>query len=262
MIVAANSEEVLRSNILQSRAARQVPVFVERDYPTAGLAYNAGLKKSEAAYLIFVHQDVYIPDGWLDRLQQTVDNLERSGTPWGVLGVWGIAAPGKYCGKVWCTGGNQEHVGRLGLLEVVSIDEILIVLKRSTGLRFDEKLPGFHLYATDIVLEARKRGLKTFVIDAPVVHNSRANPQPLDRYFRAAYRYMQQKWSDELPLVTCVVSVTRAGWPLWKQWGRNSIAHLRGRFLPHPRLVDPAIKARELGYEAGPTPSDDRPHRD
>src|SRR5205085_442241 len=133
---------------------------------------------------------------------------EQSGVAWGVLGVCGVTADGKFCGRVWCTGGNREYRGlQQGPHKVVSIDEVIIVLKRSTGLTFDENLPGFHLYATDVIMEARKRGLMTFVFDGPVIHNSRANPQPLDRHYWTAYRYMQRKWAAELPLPTCVIPV-------------------------------------------------------
>ena len=38
-----------------------------------------------------------------------------------------------------------------------SFDELLIVLRRDSGLRFDEGLPGWHMYGTDIVQTARAR---------------------------------------------------------------------------------------------------------
>ena len=95
------------------------------------------------------------------------------------------------------------------MAEVASIDEIVIVLNNRHGLRFDENLPGFHLYAADIVLQAREKGLKTYVFDAPVVHNSRHNPQVFDRHFFAAYRYMRRKWAWQIPLPTCTVPITR-----------------------------------------------------
>ena len=51
---------------------------------------------------------------------------------------------------------------------MVSVDELLIVLRIGSGLRFDERLPGFHLHGTDIVQSALHRGLGAFAIDAPV----------------------------------------------------------------------------------------------
>jgi hypothetical protein len=248
IVAAVNDHASLIRDLSASRCASGRIVIVEGQ-SSAGAAYNTGMHKCSEEIVAFVHQDVYLPMGWEQRLAAAVDQLEAASEPWAVLGVWGIAKTGRYCGKVWCTGGNQQHVGVLGLTEVSSIDEIVIVLKRSSGLHFDEKLPGFHLYATDIVMEARERGMKTFVFDGPVIHNSRTNPQPLDRHFWNSYRYMQRKWAAQLPLKTCVVTVTRFGWPLWKQWGRNEVARLRGRYKPRPRLADPAAKARELGYE-------------
>jgi hypothetical protein len=152
---------------------------------------------------------------------------------------------------VWCTGGNQEHVAPIaGVVEVASVDEIVIVLKRSTGLRFDEQLPGFHLYATDVIQQARQQGLKAFVFDGPVVHNSRCNPNVYDRWYRAAYRYMQEKWRDELPLPTCVAPVTRFGhWSIRKRWLKAELRKALGRTTDHPRCPDPLEVACQLGYE-------------
>jgi hypothetical protein len=252
IIAAVNHEQTLHANLLRSPlvAEKGVPVLAEWGHANAGAAYNAALAHAQAEFLAFVHQDVYLPAGWDLRLRTAIEQLENMQAPWAVLGVWGITNAGQFCGNAWCTGGNHHHAGLPGLHEVASIDEIVIVLKRSTGLRFDQDLPGYHLYATDIVLEARRRGLKSLVFDGPVIHNSRANPQPLDRHYWAAYRYMQRKWAAQLPLPTCVVPVTRSAWPLWKQWTRNELCRLRGRFTPHPRLADPAAKARALGFES------------
>jgi hypothetical protein len=116
-------------------------------------------------------------------------------------------------------------------------------------LRFDSGMPGFHLYGTDIIMEARRRGLGAFVIDAPVVHNSRANPQVFDHAFFAAYRFMQRKWSDALPLPTCTVPVTRFGLPLYVAWARRERHRRLGTYKGGARVLDPRKVAVSLGYE-------------
>jgi hypothetical protein len=252
IVSAVNNDSVFAQALASSPIVRagRVPVRVERGHASAGRAYNCGAAQMHAEYIVFAHQDVYLPAGWDEKLLAAIGKLDAAGEAWAVLGVWGVRPDGRFSGRVWCSGGNQEHVGLIDRpVEVASIDEVVIVLKRSAGMRFDEELPGFHLYATDIILQARQRAAKAFVIDAPVVHNSWCNPQPLDPAFWSAYRYMQKKWIHQLPVRTCVVDLTRWGWPLYVQWTRNELARRRGRVRPGPRHPDPKHIAARLGYE-------------
>jgi hypothetical protein len=255
IVTASNDSLVTEANLLQSPSinARKVELLIERDHACAGRAYNAGLAKTDAAYVIFAHQDVYLSAGWLERLSCAIEQLALQDESWAVLGVWGVRSDGRMAGRVWCSGGNREHAAPIdGLAEVASIDEIVIVLNTRHGLRFDENLPGFHLYATDLILQARQRGLKAYVFDAPVVHNSRHNPNPFDAPFFQAYRYMQTKWAAALPILTCTVPVTRTGLPLYRAWLRREWRRLRRRTPARGRHPEPAALARQLGYEDSP----------
>jgi hypothetical protein len=250
VISAVNRDEVLSANLLRSPdvicgAAR---VIEERGYATAGAAYNAGLERAEDAEVVaFIHQDVYLPAGWVDRVTSALATLEDK---WAVAGVWGIRSDGQFAGRVWCSGGGQEHVGLAGTNEVASLDEIVLILNTRHGLRFDPNLPGYHLYATDLIMQARQKGLKTFCIDAPVVHNSRCNHNVYDKAYRSAYRYMQQKWRAQLPLLTCVAPVTRNGqWEIRRRWLKAEARKALGRAKFHSRPGDPQALARRLGYE-------------
>jgi hypothetical protein len=249
IVCAVNRDDVLTANLLRSPDVLRgnARVIENRGHASAGAAYNAGLGRAgDAGVVAFIHQDVYLPAGWVGRVTATLATLEDK---WAVAGVWGVRYDGQFAGRVWCSGGGQEHVGLPGTNEVASLDEIVLILNTRHGLRFDPKLPGYHLYATDLIMQAQQRGLKTVCIDAAVVHNSRRNPQPLDRAYRRAYRYMQRKWANQLPLRTCVVDVTRSGWPMYRQWARNRVAQLRGRVKAAPPAPDSAAIARRLGYE-------------
>ncbi len=251
-VAAVNDEKVFATNLLSSEVAGSglSHVVAQRGYPSASKAYNAALDSVSSDVVTFVHQDVYLPAGWIERLSASIDWLEQRNEPWGVLGVWGIRGDRRFAGRVWCSGGGREHSAQAELpTEVVSIDEVVIVLNRSSGLRFDEDLPGFHLYGTDIIAQAHVRGLKAFVFDGPVVHNSRPNPQVFDRAFFAAYRHMQRKWRDRLPLQTCTVPVTRTGWPLYRAWLKREVRRRMGCGPAGERQVDPRQIAVELGYE-------------
>ena len=57
-------------------------------------------------------------------------------------------------------------------MAVQTLDEIVLILKKSSGLRFDDSLPHFHFYGTDICLRAAQRGMRSYAISAFCVHNT------------------------------------------------------------------------------------------
>jgi len=113
-------------------------------------------------------------------------------------------------------------------------------------------MTGFHLHGTDIAMSAIKAGLGAYVFDAPVIHNSIWRKK-LGLSYCAAYRYMQHKWTDELPIQTLVLPITRSCWPLLRNWCREKKKWIVRQFKPMPprvRYQAPERKARELGYES------------
>jgi len=249
---ACNDRSTLEQNLLASPSVQrgQMAVRVAHGCRSASAAYTSAASGWPNENLwVFAHQDVYLPRGWSQRLAGAVAWLEEHDPQWGVIGLVGVTAGGESVGRVWSSGLGRE-VGRpvTRPTPAASIDEMVIVLRGGSGLRFDEGLPGFHLYGTDIVLEAKRRGMGTYVIDAPAIHNSRP-VRRLDKGYMAAYRYMQRKWAAELPLQTCVVPVTRTAWPVYRHRLRGLWRRLRGRGPTGQRVSDPAALARELGYE-------------
>ena len=67
---------------------------------------------------------------------------------------------------------------------VATLDELLLVVRRDTPLRFDPALE-FHLYGADICLQARELGLAVVALAAPCHHNSRSVGLP-DAFFASA----------------------------------------------------------------------------
>jgi hypothetical protein len=56
--------------------------------------------------------------------------------------------------------------------KVVSLDEVFLVIRNGQGIGVSEELSGFHLYGTDLCLNAGKAGKTCRVIDFPVIHHS------------------------------------------------------------------------------------------
>jgi len=247
---AVNDDEVLRANLAASPLLQNsaIPLIVERGYRSASEAYNHALDHSDAEILIFAHQDVYLPRGWEARLLSAIRTLDQEGKKWAVLGIVGVDLNGSVIGRSWSNGLQSEIDGRVsGPVPVQSLDELVLVLNRVAGVRFDAGIPGFHLYGTDIVQSALAAGLGAYVFDGPVIHNSLPVLR-LDTHYRRAYCAVRKKWRSRLPLYTTVAPVTGWGWSLWWRLVRLRWATLR-RATPKRRHERPAALARELGYE-------------
>jgi len=233
-------------------AENGVPLIINRGYKSAALAYNDGLDSADADIIVFAHQDVYLPRGWKQKLLSTIEGLELIGKKWGVLGVVGKDRAGNLVGGAWSTGLQLKIESEFtSPTPVRSIDEIVIVLRKDSGLRFDDNLPGYHLYGTDIIQSALKAGFEAYVFDGPVIHNSVPVVQ-LDGSYVKAYRYMQRKWKAELPIWTTVVPITKSGWPLLRRWISQRRKYIFKR-LPareqYTRHEVPSRLALDLGYE-------------
>jgi len=221
IVAAVNDEEILAHNLMRSAIIREglVDLKCYRGAQSASKAYNAGLDDTTGRIVVFAHQDVFLPDAWAEQLARAVCQIESVDPDWAVIGAFGVDLAGRPVGHAWSTGLARRLGGRFEApFETTSIDEFLIVLNRASGLRFDPALPGFHLYGTDIVLEAADKGLKSYVAEIPAIHNSK----PVHGYgggYTDAWRFMRRKWSERLPVRTLTV-------PL----GKTPLALLHARF--------------------------------
>lgn len=241
LVVAANAKEVLESNLLRSReieTANEVRVHWNAD--RASRAYNQELRRCTGDVVVFAHQDVFLPTGWVDSLASSIETLARQDARWGVAGSFGITAGGQGLGNVY-SAGLRRFVGEFSERPVraCSLDEVLIVLNRAAELRFDEDLPGFHLYGTDICLEADKRGLKSYVVPCFALHNSRGITRLPSSFWRA-YFYLRNKWRDRLPVSAPCTKITRSCLPVVEDVCRSLYVSAFRRKNGETRLPDPA----------------------
>lgn len=157
IVTASNSDEILSRNLLRSPLLQSLSVelHVERDPPSAAAAYNRGLDATTAEIVVFAHHDVFLPAGWDALLAERIAEVERQDPEWGLIGAFGIGLDEQEYGPVWSSSIGRI-IGRVSLEPVPaqSYDELLIVMRRGAGLRFDEAMPWFHFYGTDIVQPA------------------------------------------------------------------------------------------------------------
>jgi hypothetical protein len=216
VVVCSSDLAVLQANLLGSpclRSASPHEVIALRNCPSAAAGLNVGLDRAKHEWVVCVHQDVHLPEGW-DRLVMNQLRLaERRFGPIGVAGVYGVSEVIRPQSREIPLMADRIGwvVDRGRLLQdgpelperVATLDELLLVLPRDTPLRFDPAL-GFHLYGADICLQARERGLAVVAIGALCRHNSRSVGLP--EAFFASAEVFGRKWAHRLPVATpCVV---------------------------------------------------------
>ena len=218
LICASHSDEILNANLARSPmiAEGRVPLHLERNAPSAAVAYNRAIDATTAEILIFAHHDVYLPRGWENLLTRRLRELEARDPNWALYGPFGVGLDASHIGPVWSSSIGLI-VGRVPTApaEVQSFDEMVIVMRRSAGLRFDEALPGWHMYGTDIVTTARTKGLHAYAGALPTIHNDRYHDHLRDDFVEC-YTAMRRKWRDHLPLRTPIIKISKSGLHLYK----------------------------------------------
>lgn len=247
---AANERTVLARNLQRSPevADGRVPLAIVWGAKAASVAYHDAIASAQADIVVFSHQDVYFPEGWFERLQIVCQKLSLADPSWGVVGLSGVTSEGTYAGHLWDSGLGAVCGGPFSQpREVASLDEAVLIVRRASGALFDPALPSFHLYGTDIVLEARRAGMKSYVIDLPIIHNSKPTVC-LDHTYVAAYRFMVRKWKALLPWPTVIVQLTRNPLPLLLRRARLRYKGTLRASTLHSAFESPELKARELGF--------------
>lgn len=222
---ASHSPAILGANLGRSPLLTAQSLHIESNAPSAAIAYNRALDATTAPVIVFAHHDVYLPHGW-DRLLAA--RLAELPPDWAVFGTFGIGLDGAHIGPVWSSSLGMI-VGRVPMapVPVQAFDELLIVLNRSSGLRFDEALPGWHMYGTDIVQTALAAGFGAYAGALPCIHNDRFHGA-LGPDFDEAYRFMRRKWAANLPIRTPITKVSRSGLHLMRdRWRNRSSADFR-----------------------------------
>lgn len=252
LIVSVSDERVLDQTLMKSPAIdERCQVIIRKGFACAGGAYNAGISEARNEIMVFAHQDVYLPESWLRDLAAALDRLQRTDPHWGVLGVYGISDTRERDGFVYSTGLKATLGMRfVGAIEALTLDELLLIVRRSSGLFFDEKLPGFHLYGADLCAQAREESMKSYIIPAFCIHNSNGI-QHLPGTFWRSYFYLRWKWWNHLPITTCCTTITKGCLPVARSVFSDFVALVRGSKIVGRRSDNPALLYQTLRQESG-----------
>jgi glycosyltransferase involved in cell wall biosynthesis len=214
--VAVNNREVFENNFLASPCLRgpcDHQILVQENFNSAAKAYNDAIEKSSNDLIVFCHQDILLPENWLLQLDRALNYLQAADPTWGVLGSYGKTQDGRGWGHVYSSGRNVIGEPLKQPVPVQTLDEIVLILRKSSDLRFDDHLPHFHFYGADICLRAAKMGMKSYVISAFCVHNTH-QPLVLPREFYECCKYIKRVWNAYLPIQTTCIRITKFNFPL------------------------------------------------
>ena len=215
IVAAVNDMEVLHKNLFMSQCLKnddRNQFIIKRNYKSASLAYNSAIEEAKNDIILFVHQDVYFPEEWLASLIQSLSYFEKEKINWGVLGCFGSIGikPEQRggIGRVY-TNGMGFHGREIDKPEPVqTLDEIALVIRKSSVLRFDPTLPHFHLYGADICMSAKEKGMNSFAIPGFCIHNTK-EILSLPKEFFECYQHIKKRWEKYLPIYTSCIEISR-----------------------------------------------------
>lgn len=208
IVCASHRADILDKNLLATPGITDGRTFkrlhIMRGFDNVAKAYNAA--RTEAAYVMYVHEDVYLPVDFFINLFNAFRSVPYN---FGVLGVAGVQLAENnqrhfhgYIldrGKPWGSQFDLPH-------EVDTLDEMLLITKGN--LLFDENLP-LDFYGADICTQAKAKGLKNYAINAYCQHNSTREFGGRTESFYTAQEYFKRKWEEFLPIGTTCAVVTK-----------------------------------------------------
>jgi len=165
--------------------------------------------------VVTVHQDVFLPKGWLESFQRQWHKAELQLLPTvlAVAGVYGVKTRSPDPRVPEVRAGHLLDRGRLlhephGLpCAIDSLDECLVAIDPRAKVFVDPEL-GWHLWATDLCLQAQARGLSAAVLDCYLEHWSTQSRSHLPAEYGASREVFRSKWRERLPVVTPIERIS------------------------------------------------------
>lgn len=222
IVTSVSRLDVLQQRLAQSPCLQRggLPWTACFNSPSAAAAFNPAMDAQAAQgteWLVWMHQDVFLPSGWEDVFRQALHAACIRWPTLAVAGVYGVRGVGEHsvrAGHVLDRGLLLQEPAALPCL-VDSLDELLVAVRVDSGLRMDPAM-GFDFYATDLVLQAQEAGLCAAALDAFCEHWSDTPAQGvmppglIERVAKNAEAF-EQKWAHRLPVKTPCFEIHQPG---------------------------------------------------
>lgn len=230
LICASHNNKILDRLLLRSNCVEKCKTIVMKDFKKVTRAYNRSLNHltDEDDILVFVHHDVYFPNGWIERLEKIIKSIEYNiGNKWGVLGLIGtnlVNGKQDFKGDLTTINPDTLKIGEIGYIndleygkikaytQIETLDELCLIVKKKTllenNIRFDEKIPGNHFYGADLCFKMEEKGLLNFAIYNRAYHEGGTNIEALhgeySKEFKKCVKYITNKYKFGF-CTTCMI---------------------------------------------------------
>nr|WP_174507394.1 glycosyltransferase [Acinetobacter sp. Marseille-Q1620] len=153
---------------------------------------NKALRHVNGEYLIFCHQDILFHHDKCEKLQKILADLDENQADWAIAGNAGKDENGRT--HIVISEPDQPNI-RQGKIpnEVMSLDENFLIINRKHNIACTTIFHGFHLYGLDLCENARRLGLKAYVIDFLLLHKSSGK---VDNSYRVLQKQYISWWSQ------------------------------------------------------------------
>lgn len=220
LVTAVSRLEVFEQRLMASPCLQKggLPLMAYFNCASAAEAFNAAMDSAPLGrWLVWLHQDVFLPLGWESQFMRALNEAESRWSDLAVVGVYGVRGFGAgavRAGHVLDRGVRLQEVATLPC-PVDSLDELLFAVRVDSGLRLDPAL-GFDFYATDLVLTAQSLGYSGAVVDAFCEHwsdtpASGAVPESTVARISQSAGVFEMKWRSRLPLTTPCFEIVEPG---------------------------------------------------
>lgn len=191
-----------------------IPILNFDNVYSAAQALNIGLDRARGRVVVFCHQDVMFYESWVDMLFERIEEIEKKvGKNWGVLGTAGINERDDTIGVVHNMKGSiqWQSTKRSTAHEVQTVDEHCMIIRKESGLRFDEStFNGFHFYGPDLCLSAIDKKMKNYGILCPLVHESSSSSLLSGKQeFMRLLNALAKKWRSKFNRIRTPTSIIR-----------------------------------------------------
>jgi hypothetical protein len=210
VVVPVNREWQFNNNIMTSPGLKEInsEIIPVRNCSSAAEAFHTGKRAAKNPWILFLHQDVYVPKGSGNLLLKIIEEGPSELSPIG------------FCGLQLSEDSQINEAGlvidRTALFkheisgDPISADEFAILMHKNCAAEIDPNL-GWHLWATDLFLQSylnseTENGL---LVNAPLFHNS-LNDYSLPADFHVSAKKLLEKYPNLGKIETLCGTLTRS----------------------------------------------------
>lgn len=161
----------------------------------AYVALNEFLQTASGEIIVLHHQDILLLDDGRAELEARLDEVTRVDPHWAICSNAGRTADGWPAISIDHPFARRDRRGGPFPVEVCSVDENFIVVRRLANLALSADLKGFHHYGVDLCTIADILGWRSYVIDFFLKHKSGGN---LDARYEESMAAITAKYRQAL----------------------------------------------------------------